>query len=158
QLFGRAMRLTPSIFAYSMLYPYTDNYLDDPSVSAETKRGFSVRFGRRLSGDRLEPANRHEGFIWGLVALIEEEDSRSEYPQVFDSLIQIHSAQEKSIRLLRKAGAAGDVDVLRLSFEKGGTSVLADGYLAGGTLTSDQRRFVFYWGILLQLADDLQDV
>jgi hypothetical protein len=27
------MRLTPSIFAYSMLYPYADNYLDDPSTS-----------------------------------------------------------------------------------------------------------------------------
>jgi len=32
-----------------MLYPYTDNYLDDPSVSREEKLGFSNRFGQRLA-------------------------------------------------------------------------------------------------------------
>jgi hypothetical protein len=157
-LFGRAMDLTPSIFAYSMLYPYSDNYLDDPAVSAETKRGFSLRFGKRLSGELIEPANRNERFIWQLVELIESEYSRDAYPLVFGSLIRIHAAQEQSIRLLRKGSAAGSVDVLRLSFEKGGSSVLADGYLASATLADDQARFVFFWGILLQLADDLQDV
>ena len=157
-LFGRTMELTPSIFAYSMLYPYSDNYLDDPAVSAETKRGFSLRFGRRLAGDAIEPANQHEGFIWKLVELIESEYARDSHPHVFESLIAIHAAQEKSIRLLRKGAAAGAVDVLGLSFEKGGTSVLADGYLASGTLSPEQARFVFFWGILLQLADDLQDV
>jgi len=32
-LLGAEMRLTPSIFAYSMLYPATDNYMDDPAVT-----------------------------------------------------------------------------------------------------------------------------
>ncbi len=157
-LFGHPMELTPSIFAYSMLYPYTDNYLDDPAIGVESKRGFNRRFGSRLSGESIEPENRHEGFIWRLVELIESQYAREAYPQVFESLLQIHHAQERSLRLLRKGAAAADVDVLRLSFEKGGTSVLADGYLAGATLTPEQARFVFYWGILLQLADDLQDV
>lgn len=156
-LFGRLMQLTPSIFAYSMLYPYTDNYLDDPVTSAEIKRGFSARFGRRLAGDGIAPANAHEVLIWRLVELIESEYPRADSPRIFESLLRIHGAQEQSIRLLRK-GAGGSVDVLRLSFEKGGASVLADGYLAAGALTPGQERFVFYWGILLQLADDLQDV
>jgi hypothetical protein len=43
-------------------------------------------------------------------------------------------------------------------FAKGGTSVLADGYLAAGLLTKEQEDFAFGWGVLLQLADDLQDV
>ena len=157
-LFGGRMRLTPSIFAYSMLYPYSDNYLDDPAVSASTKRSFSERFGRRLAGAEIEPMNGHEESIWRLVELIESEYARDAHPRVFDSLIGIHAAQERSIRLLRKGAATGAVDVLRLSFEKGGASVLADGYLAAGVLTPAQARFVFYWGILLQLADDLQDV
>lgn len=157
-LFGQAMLLTPSIFAYSMLYPYSDNYLDDPAVSAETKRGFSVRFGRRLSGQTIEPANAHEAIIWRLVEQIESQYRRDASPQVFDSLLGIHRAQEQSIRLLRKGSPAADVDVARLSFEKGGASVLADGYLAAERLTAEQARFVFFWGILLQLADDLQDV
>ncbi len=157
-LFGRSMQLTPAIFAYSMLYPYTDNYLDDPAVAAETKRGFSMRFGRRLSGDAIAAANAHEELIWRLVETIESQYARSESPQVFESLLMIHRAQEQSIRLLRRGSGTGPVDVLRLSFEKGGASVLADGYLAAGTLSPEQARFVFYWGILLQLADDLQDV
>lgn len=157
-LFDRAMELTPSIFAYSMLYPYTDNYMDDPAVAPETKRGFSARFGRRLAGESIDPANSHEALIWRLIALIESQYDRSEYPRVFESLLLIHAAQEKSIRLLRRGPGSGAVDVLRLSFEKGGTSVLADGYLAAGSLRPEQARFVFYWGVLLQLADDLQDV
>jgi hypothetical protein len=48
--------------------------------------------------------------------------------------------------------------VLHGVFAKGGTSVLADGYLAAGLLTPEQEDFAFGWGVLLQLADDLQDV
>jgi len=36
--------------------------------------------------------------------------------------------------------------------------VLADGYLRPDRLSPEQARFVFGWGVLLQLADDLQDV
>ena len=61
------MQLTPSIFAYSMLYPYSDNYLDDPSVSREAKLSFSVRFGRRLAGDAVASANPLEATIWRLI-------------------------------------------------------------------------------------------
>ncbi len=157
-LFGHQMRLSPAIFAYSMLYPYSDNYLDDAAVSADEKRGFSTRFGHRLKGDRVIPANAHESTIWRLVKLVECQYARDSFPQVFDSLMRIHRAQEQSIHLLRKGAASGDVDVLRLCFEKGGASVLADGYLAAGSLTYEQARFVFHWGVLLQLADDLQDV
>ncbi len=31
-LMGMEIKLTPSVFAYSMLYPYTDNYLDDNNI------------------------------------------------------------------------------------------------------------------------------
>jgi hypothetical protein len=47
---------------------------------------------------------------------------------------------------------------VKLSFDKGGASVLADGYLAAGSLSPEEAHFVFEWGVLLQLADDLQDV
>ena len=50
------------------------------------------------------------------------------------------------------------MDVLGISLEKGGTSVLADGYLVAGTLTPAQARSMFGWGAFLQFADDLQDV
>jgi len=73
-----------------------------------------------------------------LVKLVECQYARDSFPQVFDSLMRIHRAQEQSIHLLRKGVVGGDVDVLRLCFEKGGASVLADGYLAAGSLTHEQ--------------------
>lgn len=152
-LFGGRMCLSPSIFAYSMLYPYTDNYLDDPATPGEIKRGFNRRFRCRLEGQGIEPVGAHERIIWRLVETIESQYAREQYPQVYEGLLLIQAAQEKSLRLSREG-----VDVLPLSFEKGGASVLADGYLAAGTLTQEQERFVFNWGVFLQLADDLQDV
>jgi len=157
-LFGGAMSLSPSIFAYSMLYPYTDNYLDDPATPARTKHGFNRRFSLRLLGQDVAPEGHHEVLIWRLVELIESQYPRGEFPGIYDSLLQIQAAQEKSLALLRNAAAEESVDVLALSFEKGGASVLADGYLAAGSLSADRAAFVYNWGIFLQLADDLQDV
>ncbi|MGO9095362.1 MAG: hypothetical protein ACLQGV_09070 [Bryobacteraceae bacterium] len=157
-LLARKPRVTPAIFAYSMLYPYTDNYLDHPSISREAKVGFNERFGRRLAGEPVEAANDREEAIWRLIGLIEEQYARAEWPRVFDSLLAIHHAQENSLRLLRRGLDRPGIDVLTLSFDKGGASVLADGYLAAGSLSPEQARFVFGWGVLLQLADDLQDV
>ncbi len=54
-LLGREMCLTPAIFAYSMLYPYTDNYLDNTEVPSQEKLKFNARIRRRLSGDSLRP-------------------------------------------------------------------------------------------------------
>jgi hypothetical protein len=51
-----------------------------------------------------------------------------------------------------------EIDVLAIGLEKGGTSILADGYLVGNTLSSAPAAFLFGWGAFLQLADDLQDV
>lgn len=157
-LLGRSMQLTPAIFAYSMLYPYTDNYLDNPDVSDQVKLDFCVRFGRRLSGDAVDPASPLEAVVWRLVGLIEAQYDRAVWPQVFDSLSAIHRAQNNSISLLRHGRGSAGLNVVTLSFDKGGASVLTDGYLAAGSLSQDEAQFVFGWGVLLQLADDLQDV
>jgi hypothetical protein len=157
-LLGRPMRVTPSIFAYSMLYPYSDNYLDDPDVPREEKVSFNLRFGRRLKGEDPPAVNRREQNIWRLVGLIESEYPRESNPRVFDSLLAIHGAQADSLRLARRGVVDGGVDVVRLSFAKGGASVLADGYLAAGSLSPDEAQFIFRWGVLLQLGDDLQDI
>ena len=126
-LLGLPVCLTPAIFAYSMLYPYTDNYLDDPAIPARTKREFNERFALRLAGEDVAAANAHERAIYDLVGMIEGQYERSRYPQVLGSLMAIHHAQCKSIELLRRNASPYEVDVLGISLEKGGTSVLADG-------------------------------
>lgn len=157
-LLGLPVQNTPSVFAYSLLYPYTDNYLDDPTITRATKVAFNERFRQRLAGEWLAPADAREQVIFDLVAMIEEEYSRSDHPAVFESLLEIHQAQARSLKLIRRAAAPGEVDVLGLSFGKGGTSVLADGYLVSGSLTEAQRRYTYGHGIFAQLLDDLEDV
>jgi len=161
-LLGQPMQLTPSVAAYSMLYPYSDNHLDDPSLRNADKLLFSERFRGRLGGRRLPAGNRHEASVWAMVQLIEEQYPRERYPQVFDCLLAIHRAQEQSLVQLssgtRSASPMDALELLRISCAKGGTSVLADGCLAQPWLTSEESRFAFEWGVLLQLGDDLQDV
>jgi len=158
RMLGLPIEVTPSVFAYSLLYPYTDNYLDDPLVSEETKVSFNERIGRRLRGEAVAPANAQEERMWNLIGRIESQYDRSSHPQVFESLLAIQQAQERSIHLLRHGASPYEVDVLGISLEKGGSSVLADGYLVAGSLARPHAELFFGLGALLQLADDLQDV
>jgi hypothetical protein len=157
-LFGAPLRLTPSILAYSLLYPYSDNYLDQRAITHDQKVGFSRRFRERLRGEALHARDPHEARVWEMVRLIEDDFPRPSFPEVFDSLLAIHAAQEESVRQLDECGLLDQHELLRISCAKGGTSVLADAILVRGTLTADEACFAFLWGVLLQLGDDLQDV
>lgn len=157
-LLGAPLGLTPAILGYSLIYPYSDNFLDQTAITRVEKLSFSRRFRSRLDGAYLAPANAHENSLWSLVSLIEQQFERSLFPQVFECLLAIHQAQGESIAQLDAGGALPDSEVLRLSCAKGGTSVLADACLVRGSLTAQQAEFAFAWGVLLQLGDDLQDI
>jgi hypothetical protein len=157
-LLGIPVQNTPAVFAYSLLYPYTDNYLDDPAIAASSKLAFNERFRRRLAGESMAPAVGYEQVIFELVAMIEKQYPRSGYPRVFESLLDIHRAQGRSLKLMRSSAAPGEVDVVGLSFDKGGTSVLADGYLVSGWLDEARREYTYGHGIFAQLLDDMEDV
>jgi len=156
--FGVPVRVTPSGLAYSLLYPYSDNYLDDPSITAAEKREFSTRFRRRLCGFGDQAPSRLESKMSDLVGMMEAEFPRSIYPDVYESLLAIHTGQEKSLRQHALPERWVQSDLLDISVEKGGTSVLADAYLAKGALSIDEAEFSFGYGVFLQLIDDLQDV
>jgi hypothetical protein len=132
--------------------------LDCAEVSGEAKLRFSERFRERLRGGAIAAQNDREAAVWALVLLIEEQYGRSAYPQVFDCLLAIHRAQEGSIAQLKVGVACPEIEILRVSCAKGGSSVLADACLARGCLNEIESRFSFEWGVLLQLGDDLQDV
>lgn len=152
------MQVTPSIFAYSLLYPYTDNLIDDPEISGYEKLIFSDRFRYRLSGQRLKPMNRTENAIYSLVEMIENQYSRTEFPEVFESLLDIHDAQTNSMKLILDSDTLSDREILKICITKGGASVLADGFLVAGKLTAEQKYFLFGYGAYLQLLDDIQDL
>ena len=157
-LLGERIRITPSILGYSLLYPYSDNYLDREEISAASKLHFSHRFRERLRGHSLTTHDAREHAIWTMVCLIEDQYPRASYPQVFDCLLAIHHAQEESIAQVTHGSDYDDTELLRMSCAKGGTSVLADACLTRGWLNEAESIFAFEWGVLLQLGDDLQDV
>lgn len=156
-LCGKPICLTPPIFAYSMLYPYTDNYLDNPAISTLEKIDFSNRFAKRLAGHQVSARNGQEEKIFHLVELIEDYWSREQHPLVHKSLLAIHDAQTQSLALIHQADQLNLDDVFRICTQKGGTSVIADGYLVLGNLTDKEEEFFYYYGAYLQLLDDLQD-
>ena len=120
-LLSQPAEITPSIVGYSLLYPYTDNYLDRADASAAAKQRFCARFRQRLRGECLPPRDVHESAIWTLVAMIEGQYPRMNFPQVFNSLLAIHQAQEESVAQLRADHRLSEPEILNISFAKGGT-------------------------------------
>lgn len=157
-MMGLPVELTPAMFAYSLLYPYSDNLLDDPELSKSDKLMFSWRFEDRLRGIQVPARDHREQKISELVGMIEQQFSREEYPEVYESLLAIHAAQTRSIVLQNQGSDLGPEEILKVCFAKGGASVLADGFLVAPMLTPLQQRFLYGYGIWLQLADDIQDI
>lgn len=155
---GGKPSLSPSIFAYSMLYPLTDNYLDQPGVSREIKTEACRRLGLRLEGKSIKAGGNHERAVFRLIEMIEAEYPRQDFPEVHDSLRAIHEGQVKSLSQQQGTHMPAESSLLRISVEKGGSSVLADGWLVTGRLTPDEAEFFFGLGVMLQLLDDLQDL
>lgn len=156
KLMGMKAELTPSIFAYSMLYPYTDNYLDAQSVSEKEKNQTNLNLKKRLAGADLRATSLLEERLFRLVRMIEGQYLRSSFPMVYESLLGIQAAQEKSL-LQSVYSTETCPDILDISVEKGGCSVLADGCLVKGGLSEQEASFIFGFGVMLQFIDDLQD-
>ncbi len=155
---GLAVEHTDAIFAYSMVYPYLDNLLDDARTAEAGKLAFVVRLRSWLEGPAQAAGSPREEKLLSLIRLIEGRFPRAAFPGVYESLLAIYNAQVKSLLQQRPGAAPMAEDILSISLEKGGTSVLADGYLVAGALRPEDEEFCFGFGTFLQLADDLQDI
>ncbi|MCK7479553.1 MAG: class 1 isoprenoid biosynthesis enzyme [Candidatus Moduliflexus flocculans] len=147
-----------AVFAYSMVYPYLDNVLDDAGTSESGKLALLAKLREWLEGTGPEAASPGEARLLSLVRLIEGCLPRPRFPGVYGSLLAIYNAQVKSLLQQKPGALTSPDDVLAISLEKGGTSVLADGYLVAGDLSAADEEFCFGFGTFLQLADDLQDI
>jgi len=152
------MTCSDSMFAYSMLYPYTDNIMDDVAKPREEKLNLHRKLKKWLEGDECDPNSKIEQKIFTMVKLIESEFPREKYPLVFPSVLTIFNAQLKSLDQQKRGTLPYVNNILDISFEKGGTSVLADGFLLSGEMDEKQIDFCFCYGAFLQFADDIQDV
>jgi hypothetical protein len=155
-LLGLPVHLTRGLFAYSMLYPVTDNVLDATDRSPESKRTFNDRLGQRLHGCHVLARDTSESDAFNLVGQIEQEFPRQGCDDVWESILAIHRGQIDSLR--QHGRQLPESELGEISFAKGGASVLADLYLIVGDATPEQEQFAFGYGVFLQLLDDLQDV
>ncbi len=155
-IWDMTLELTPSIYAYSMLYPYTDNHLDSPDIDFKEKSKFNHKLTKTLKGEKQIPSNAHENRVFTLIQDIESQYNREDFSQVYESILLIQEAQIESLKQDQNATMT-DNDILPISFFKGGSSVLADAFLVKGNLSKEEMEFSFEYGAFLQLLDDLQD-
>jgi hypothetical protein len=140
-----------------MLYPTTDNVIDDPGVSGAAKQAFNDRLGRRLLGEHAAPRGTAEATIWTLVGLLEQEFPRHRHRDVWAHVLAIHRAQVASLRQ-QQHDRLSETELLELTVAKGGASVLADLSVIAGEAPPAAERLAFCYGVFLQMLDDLQDV
>lgn len=143
-----------AMFAYSMLYPYSDNLLDDVTISTDEKRRFNTWFSKRLHGHHDPCTSYVYQKVDALVSMIEHHFPRSQFPHVYEGLYMIQDAQIASIRQSEHLDIK---EIFDISVEKGGTSVIADGYLIHGDMDKEQFQFCVDFGFALQIVDDIQD-
>lgn len=155
-IWGIPVELTDSVYAYSMLYPYTDNFLDDPDITHQEKAKFNQKLSKALRGEAQTPSNVLEQRVFELVTEIELQYPRKDYPGIYESIQLIQAAQIESLRQDQSSPLA-EAEILPLTFFKGGSSVLGDAFLVKGGLSKAETEFAFEFGAFLQLLDDLQD-
>ncbi|NLB20682.1 MAG: class 1 isoprenoid biosynthesis enzyme [Clostridium sp.] len=155
-LFNHKVELNKGLANYSLLYPYTDNYLDDKTIPSQEKRAFNTRLLSWLEGDFDLAKDENEEKVLQAILAIEKEFPRNEYSLVYESLLHIYDAQVTSLSQESPVKLSPHI-LLPISFYKGGASVVADACLTKENVTPSMIHFAFVYGTFLQLIDDLQD-
>lgn len=153
---GEKQHVGNPILAYSLLYPYTDNYIDNARISPKKKEKYNRMIGKKLRGEEAVPENPLEEKTCRLLDMIMESYEGEAQKKVAETLLHLLQAQKYSITQLEKD--IKEEEVLEISIWKGSTSVLADYLFATRRWAEDEEDFYLKFGFILQLADDLQDM
>ncbi|MHB8129841.1 MAG: hypothetical protein ACYDEX_12660 [Mobilitalea sp.] len=145
-------------FGYSMLYPFTDNYIDSTKYSAKEKLAYNQIIRDKIEGKEVHPISIHQRKTCNLLQAIESEYPRDIDSTIYELLLMMLEAQEDSIRQQNKGILLTADERLDISLYKGGISVLIDRFFVKKELTKEDYIFYLGMGFFLQLADDLQDI
>ncbi|MGN0351403.1 MAG: hypothetical protein ACI4ES_07080 [Roseburia sp.] len=149
-----------TVWAYSMLYPYTDNYIDAPKRSREEKVHYNFMIEQALKGEEVLVENELEEKTVTLVKTILEAYFGWKKDVIQKNLLLLLEAQGESLfqQKDRRGKTAQEKEIFKISAYKGSTSVLADYFFATEEWKKEEAAFYLKFGFLLQLVDDLQDV
>lgn len=150
--------LNPAAFGYSMLYPFTDNYIDSSDHSDTEKKQYNQMIRETIAGREVEPLPGHQEKTIALLRMIAEKYPREKDGSILTLLQMMQEAQENSLRQQRRGEQLPAAERLDISLFKGGLSVLIDRCFVDRELSIEDMLFYFGFGFFLQLADDLQDI
>lgn len=145
-------------FGYSMLYPFTDNFIDNKNCTATEKQEYNQLIRNKIQGSPINPRTKHQRKTCELLQAIENDYPREESTGVYKLLLYMLEAQEISIKQQNKELPLTKEERLHISVYKGGFSVLIDRFFVHKEITEADFLFYLAFGYFLQLADDLQDV
>ncbi|MDD6656328.1 MAG: class 1 isoprenoid biosynthesis enzyme [Lachnospiraceae bacterium] len=163
---GKCQNCRDTILGYSLLYPYTDNYIDELHRTDTDKNSYNNLIRKTLSGEETYPQNDYEEKTKQLLKLVlnHYSDDADRQKDASFLLLLMLEAQEKSILQIHRFGTKKltKEEILRISIYKGGLSVFLD-YMFSmdfdlSSITEEERFFYLCFGLILQLADDLQDI
>ncbi len=121
---GEEQNAGEPILAYSLLYPYTDNYIDDERVSSREKERYNRMIALKLKGGNVLPQNPLEEKTCCLLDMIGKAYKETKRKKVESILLQLLEAQNCSIR--QQKTEITEAEILDISIWKGSSSVLAD--------------------------------
>lgn len=159
-LFQKPAQLNNPTYAYSMLYPYTDNIMDDQSLTSKDKADFCNRLSQTLhtfGKTNWQELSPDECRIHELCQLIYDAFDKNDQERVRFGLEWIQDAQINSLKQQSPNLLPYELDILGLSFDKGGASLIADALIVEPDLSYESLLFCYQLGAILQLSDDLQD-
>lgn len=145
------------IFSYSLLYPYTDNFIDDTRKRKEEKESYNEMIKRTICGEDVEASGECEKKTQKLLLNLLSFDGFPDIEEIRNALLLILDAQMKSMIQQSNIALTYD-DILQVSVYKGALSVYVDYLFASSNRREEDTDFYLKFGFLLQVVDDLQDI
>lgn len=145
-------------FGYSMLYPFTDNYIDSGKCTLQDKLSYNQIIRDKIKSNPVQPNSIHQSKTCDLLEAIAAGYTDTAYSFLSRLLLMMLEAQETSIRQQNKELPLTYPDRLDISAYKGGISVLIDRFFVDKEINEEDLLFYLSFGFFLQLADDLQDI
>lgn len=178
---GQKQECKEAAFAYSLLYPYTDNFIDEKGHTKQEKEAYNRMIADILQGASGMPEKRTQEapekvssrVLEKSVANMSEKGIQEKTSQLLKRLVDSYTgeknqeirslllmmleAQSRSIRQQVGKEELTKEEILDISAYKGSISVLIDYFFTTEELREEEVRFYMKFGFFLQLADDLQD-
>ncbi|RDY28848.1 hypothetical protein, partial [Lachnotalea glycerini] len=106
-------------FGYSMLYPFTDNYIDNPDITNQQKAEYNRVIRDKIQGKTICSKSIHTQKTCDLLRAIEDKYPRSSHKDIYDLLLMMLEAQEDSMQQQCMENTLTQSERLDISIYKG---------------------------------------